>query len=127
MHLKQIGTIHSPLTDKATAPKLGSENAPDATLIIAPAYAKAMDDLTEGMTIIVLTWLDRADRSFLRVHPRGDTSRPMRGVFATRSPDRPNPIGLHEVVIKKMDGLTLTIGPMEALDQTPVVDIKPTL
>jgi len=125
MHLKQIGTIHSTLNDKATAPKQGRENAPDATLTIDPAYAEGLDGLAVDAKLVILTWLDRADRSYLKVHPRGDKSRPQRGVFTTRSPDRPNPIGLHEVTLRSIDGLTLTIGPIEALDGTPVVDIKP--
>lgn len=125
MELKRIGTVRSPLNDRASAPKQGNENAPDAVIDIDPSYAEALDGLKDGSKLVLLCWLDRADRSYLKVHPRGDTSRPQRGVFATRSPDRPNPIGLHEVTVRSIKGLTLTVGPLEALDGTPVVDIKP--
>ncbi|MBU1612144.1 MAG: tRNA (N6-threonylcarbamoyladenosine(37)-N6)-methyltransferase TrmO [Proteobacteria bacterium] len=125
MHLVEIGRVRSRLTDKATAPKSEHEGAPDALVAINPAYAEALDDLEPGATVVLITWLDRADRSTLKVHPRGDPSRPLRGVFTTRSPDRPNPLGLHEVTIRSIDNLTLTLGPLEALDGTPVVDIKP--
>ncbi len=127
MQLKQIGVVHSTLTDKSSAPKQGSEGAPDALVEIYPAYAKALEGLELGAKIILITWLHKADRSYLKVHPRGDQSRPARGVFTTRSPDRPNPLGLHEVTVRHIDSLTLTVGPLEVLDKTPVVDIKPVL
>lgn len=127
MQLRRIGTVRSVLDDKATAPKQGTEDAPDAVVEVDPAYCDALQGLEAGARIVLVTWLDRADRSYLKVHPRGDASRPKRGVFTTRSPDRPNPVGLHEVTIKAMDGLTLTVGPLEALDRTPVIDIKPSL
>ncbi len=125
--LRAIGKVRSALRNKATAPKQGHENAPDAHIEIFPAYADALDGLEVGARLILLCWLDRADRNYLKVHPRGDTTRQIRGVFATRSPDRPNPIGLHEVTLKAIDGLQLLVGPLEALDKTPLVDIKPVL
>ncbi len=125
MQLKQIGVVRSALTDKKSAPKQGSEGAPDAVIEIGPAYAQALDGLKPGAKIVLITWLHKADRSCLKVHPRGDKSCPVRGVFTTRSPDRPNPLGLHEVIVRHIDSLTLTVGPLEALDGTPVVDIKP--
>ena len=126
MKLVRIGTVRSPLTDRWTAPKQASEGAPAARIEIEPAYAEALDGLAPGQRIILLTWLHQADREILRVHPRGDTSRAMRGVFSTRSPDRPNPLGLHEATLTAVDGLTLTVEPLEAIDGTPVVDIKST-
>jgi tRNA-Thr(GGU) m(6)t(6)A37 methyltransferase TsaA len=115
------------LNDRATAPKQGDEGAPDAWLEFAPEFADAMRDLEPGADVLVLTWLDRANRDVLVVHPRGDTSRPPTGVFATRSPDRPNPIGLHRVTVLRVDGLRVLVRDLEALDGTPVVDVKPVL
>jgi tRNA-Thr(GGU) m(6)t(6)A37 methyltransferase TsaA len=112
--LHPIGTVESPLTDPADAPKQGDEGAPDAWLVLEPECVPALDGLRPGAEVIVLTWLDRADRSVLRVHPRDDPSRPEHGVFSTRSQDRPNPIGLHRVTILAIDG-------------TPVLDLKPVL
>jgi tRNA-Thr(GGU) m(6)t(6)A37 methyltransferase TsaA len=127
LRLQAIGTIASALTSRRDAPKQGSEGAPDAWLDVHPWAAAALLGLSVGDEIIVITWLDRARRDVLQVHPRSDPRRPLAGVFATRSPDRPNPLGLHPVVIRSIDGLRLRIGPMEALDGTPVVDIKPVL
>lgn len=125
MTLHAIGVVHSVLTDKATAPKFETENAPPATVVLDPAYAAAARDLAPGQEILLFTWLHQADRSCQAVHPRGDLSRPLTGVFSTRSPARPNPIGLHQVRLTTVDGNVLSIEALEALDGTPVIDIKP--
>ena len=125
--LRPIGTIRSTLRTRKGAPKQGSEGAPDAWLEVKKFAAPALDGLVAGGDIIVVTWLHRARRSVLKVHPRSDPRRPLTGVFATRSPDRPNPLGLHRVTIRKIDGKRLLIGPIEAIDETPVVDIKPVI
>ena len=125
--LTQIGTVESPLTDPASAPKQGDEGAPDAWLNFAPAVLVGLEGLRAGDEVIVLTWLHRARRDVLRVHPRGDTSRPQQGVFNTRSPDRPNPIGLHRVQILSIDRTRVQVRNLEAVDGTPIVDLKPTL
>lgn len=125
--LRPIGRIVSDLRAAGDAPRQGSEGAPDAWLDVDATCAPALDGLAAGDDVIVLTWLDRADRAILVVHPRGDTANPLTGVFATRSPHRPNPIGLHRVTVRAIDGLRLRIGPIEALDGTPVVDVKPVL
>ena len=125
--LVPIGHVESPLTEAAVAPKQGFEGAPDAWLVLAPDVAEALDGLEAGARVIVLTWLDRADRSVLRVHPRDDRSNPMRGVFTTRSADRPNPIGLHEVEVLDVQGNRVKVSDLEALDGTPVLDLKPVI
>ena len=125
--LRAIGVVCSPLTRRADAPRQGDEGAPDATVLLDPAYAEALEGVRVGDELVLLTWLHEADRSVLQVHPRDDESRPLTGVFATRSSDRPNPIGLHEVAVAGIDGLELAVGPLEAVDGTPVVDIKPVL
>jgi tRNA-Thr(GGU) m(6)t(6)A37 methyltransferase TsaA len=122
-----IGTVQSPLTDPASAPSQGDEGAPDAWLVFEPAVLEALDGIRTGEEIIVLTWLDRARRDVLRVHPRGDASRPQQGVFSTRSPDRPNPIGLHRVQIASIDAGRVRVRNLEAVDGTPIVDVKPVL
>ncbi len=128
MTLVAIGIVLSPLTDPALAPKQGSEGAPEAWLVFREPMREGLADLREGDEVIVLTWLDRADRDVLRVHPRDDPSRPLTGVFATRSADRPNPIGLHRVRIVAVDGgLRFRVSDMEALHLTPIVDVKPVL
>jgi tRNA-Thr(GGU) m(6)t(6)A37 methyltransferase TsaA len=120
-----LGHVRSPLTDRASAPKSGNEGAPEAWLELDPAYAPALLGLTVGMRILVVTWLHQGDRTTLQCHPRGDATRPLRGVFATRSPDRPNPLGLHEVEIRELaEPARLRVYPLEAIDGTPVVDIK---
>lgn len=124
IELVVIGSVESPLTDPVTAPKQGFEGAPDATVVIAPEYAPALHGIGPGSEIVLLTWLDRARRDVLAVHPRDDLSRPLTGVFATRSQDRPNPIGLHRVRVLAMDGLRLRVRDLEALDGTPVLDVK---
>jgi tRNA-Thr(GGU) m(6)t(6)A37 methyltransferase TsaA len=127
MELVAIGTVESPLSDRASAPKQGDEGAPEAWLVFEPAFATALDGIVAGDELLVLTWLDRARRDVLRVHPRGDPNRAVQGVFNTRSPDRPNPIGLHRVTVTEIDGARLRVRELEALDGTPVVDVKPLL
>jgi tRNA-Thr(GGU) m(6)t(6)A37 methyltransferase TsaA len=122
-----IGTVESPLTDAASAPKQGDEGAPEAWMVFDPAVAAGLRDIRSGDEIIVLTWLHRARRDVLRVHPRDDTTEPERGVFSTRSADRPNPIGLHQVEVVAVDGTRLKVRNLEALDGTPIVDVKPVL
>ncbi len=121
-----IGHVESTLRDRASAPKQGA-GAPDAWLVIAPEYAEGLSDLRVGDEIVLLTWFDRADRTVLSTRPRDDPANPLTGVFSTRSPDRPNPIGLHVVRVRDRDGLRVQVGPLEALDGTPVVDLKPVL
>jgi tRNA-Thr(GGU) m(6)t(6)A37 methyltransferase TsaA len=125
--LKPIGTVESPLTDMASAPKQGHEGAPDAWLVLEPGVLEGLQGLQAGNQVIVITWLDRARRDVLRVHPRDDVANPKQGVFNTRSADRPNPIGLHPVEVLAVDGPRVRVGPLEALDGTPVLDVKPVL
>jgi tRNA-Thr(GGU) m(6)t(6)A37 methyltransferase TsaA len=127
MKLEPIGVVHSTLIDRKNAPRQGSEGAPEAWIEIDPKYREALLLTNVGDEILVLTWLHAAKRDVLQVRPRSDPRNPITGVFATRSPDRPNPIGLHPVTIKEIDGLRLLVGPIEAIDGTPVVDIKPVL
>jgi tRNA-Thr(GGU) m(6)t(6)A37 methyltransferase TsaA len=122
-----IGHVESPLTDKATAPKQGREGSPEAWLVFEPAILEGLDGVEAGDEVILLTWLDRADRSVLRVHPRDDVDNPMRGVFGTRSADRPNPIGLHPVRVVEIDGNRVRVRDLEALDGTPILDVKPVI
>lgn len=123
--LKQIGRVESPLTDPAAAPKQGTEGGADAWLVIESDYLQALTDIAAGDRLIVLTWLDRADRSTLRVHPRDDPQNPETGVFSTRSADRPNPIGLHEVTVLAVQEDRIQVSDLEAVDGTPVIDLKP--
>lgn len=125
--LQPVGSVESSLTDRDQAPRQGDEGAPPAWLVLDPSMRPAMDGLAVGAEVIVLTWLDRAHRDVLRVRPRGDQSRPEQGVFSTRSPDRPNPIGLHQVRIVAIDGARIAVRNLEALDRTPILDIKPLL
>jgi tRNA-Thr(GGU) m(6)t(6)A37 methyltransferase TsaA len=125
--LRPIGRVASSLTELNGAPAQGDEGAPDAVIDVRPELRAALSGLTVGDRLIVLTWLDRGDRAVLEAHPRGDTSRERLGVFATRSPDRPNPVGLHEVTLLAIDDTTLAVGPLEVVDGTPVLDIKPVL
>jgi tRNA-Thr(GGU) m(6)t(6)A37 methyltransferase TsaA len=122
-----IGWVESPLKDRAQAPRQGDEGAPDAWLLFQPEVADGLRDLAPGAEIIVLTWLDRAARDVLVTRPRDDPARPPTGVFSTRSPDRPNPIGLHRVRVVAAEGLRILVRPLEALDRTPVIDVKPVL
>jgi tRNA-Thr(GGU) m(6)t(6)A37 methyltransferase TsaA len=125
--LIRVATVESPLTDRTAAPKQGDEGAPEATLVFEVGFAEALDGIATGDEIVLLTWLDRASRDVLRVHPRDDMTRPEQGVFSTRSADRPNPIGLHRVTVLSIDGPRLRVSGLEALDGTPVVDVKPAL
>jgi len=125
--VRPIGFVRSALRDLREAPRQGSEGAPDAWLDVDPAMAPALSGIAAGDHIIVITWLERARRDVLSVHPRGEPENPLAGVFATRSPDRPNPIGLHRVVVREISANRLRVGPIEAVDGTPVVDIKPVL
>jgi tRNA-Thr(GGU) m(6)t(6)A37 methyltransferase TsaA len=125
--VRPIGYIESPLVDANTAPKQGFEGAPDAWLVFAPNVAEAARDLTVGAEVFVLTWLHHARRDVLAVHPRDDLRNPETGVFSTRSQDRPNPIGLHRVQIAAIDGLRMLVRDLEAVDGTPIVDVKPVL
>lgn len=127
IELTPVGWVESPLTDPAAAPKQGDEGAPDAWLALDAGLLAGLEGIAVGEEIIVLTWLDRAQRDVLSVHPRGDRSRPAQGVFTTRSPDRPNPIGLHRVEVAEIDGSRLRVHRLEALDRTPVLDLKPVL
>jgi len=125
--LRPIGVIRSTITERSQAPKQGSEGAPDVWLEVNAFAAEALDGLAVGDELIVITWLHRSNRETLKVHPRSDPQRRLTGVFATRSPDRPNPLGLHQVTVCEIVEHRLRIGPMEAIDGTPVVDIKPVL
>ncbi|HEV9036713.1 MAG TPA: tRNA (N6-threonylcarbamoyladenosine(37)-N6)-methyltransferase TrmO [Puia sp.] len=125
--LEPIGSIKSPLKNLDEAPKQGYESAPEAWIELRKEYAPAMDGIRPGDAIILITWLHRASRNVLKVHPRGEERNPLTGVFATRSPDRPNPLGLHRVNVLAIDGVRIKVGPLEAIDGTPVVDIKPVL
>ena len=127
IRLRPVGRVESPIADLASAPKQGDEGAPDAWLVFDEGVLEALDGIAAGDELIVLTWFDRADREVLSVHPRGDSSRPRQGVFATRSPDRPNPIGLHRVEVASIDGRRMLVTELEALDGTPIVDVKPVL
>ena len=122
-----VGYVESPLTERAQAPRQGDEGAPAAWLVFEPTVADAIRDLVAGTQVIVLTWFDQADRTVQVTRPRDDPARPPTGVFSTRSPDRPNPIGLHRVQIVQADGLRVQVRTLEALDGTPVVYIKPVL
>jgi tRNA-Thr(GGU) m(6)t(6)A37 methyltransferase TsaA len=122
-----IGEVESSLTDPASAPKQGHEGAPDAWLVIEPTALEGLKGIRPGDQVIVLTWLDRARRDVLRVHPRDDITNPEQGVFNTRSADRPNPIGLHPVEIVSIEGRRISVRNLEALDGTPILDIKPVL
>jgi tRNA-Thr(GGU) m(6)t(6)A37 methyltransferase TsaA len=125
--VRPIGVIRSRLKARGAAPMQGSEGAPDAWLEVKPFAAEGLRGLAAGDEVIVVTWFHRARRDLLRVYPRGDRRRPLTGVFATRSPDRPNPLGLHRVTVRRIAGSRLRIGPIEAIDGTPVIDIKPVL
>ena len=126
--LVPVGHVRSPLTDRALAPKQGDEGAHDAWLEFEPAYEPALADVRVGEEILVLTWLDRGERATLRVQPRDDPDAPLRGVFSTRSADRPNPVGLHRVRVLAVESpARMRVGGLEAVDGTPVIDVKPVL
>jgi tRNA-Thr(GGU) m(6)t(6)A37 methyltransferase TsaA len=123
-NVRAVGRVESSLTDLDAAPRQGDEGAPDATVVFVPEVADALADLRAGNDVILLTWLDRADRDVLAVHPRDNENLPLTGVFSTRSSHRPNPIGLHRVTVLARDGLRVRVGPLEAVDGTPVLDVK---
>ncbi|HEX6864959.1 MAG TPA: tRNA (N6-threonylcarbamoyladenosine(37)-N6)-methyltransferase TrmO [Thermoanaerobaculia bacterium] len=126
--LTPIGSVSSPLRRREQAPKQGNEGAPEAWLVFEPEFEAGLTDLRAGEEILVLTWLDRGDRQTLEVHPRDDLSAPLRGVFSTRSQDRPNPVGIHRVrIVERESPLRFKVLDLEALDGTPVIDVKPVL
>jgi tRNA-Thr(GGU) m(6)t(6)A37 methyltransferase TsaA len=125
--LRPVGVVRSELRDREVAPMQGDEGAPDAWIELRPEVAPAAASLAPGDELLVLTWFHEADRSVLEVHPRSDPSRPLTGVFSTRSPDRPNPVGLHRVKVLTVEKQRIRIGPLEAIDGTPVIDLKPVL
>lgn len=125
--LHPIGVVESPLTDPAAAPKQGHEGSPDAVIVFDAAMWAGFEGVTAGDTVIALTWLDRADRTVLRVHPRDDPQTSMRGVFSTRSADRPNPIGIHVIEVIELAGGRMRVRNLEAVHGTPVLDIKPVI
>ncbi|TDW76854.1 tRNA (N6-threonylcarbamoyladenosine(37)-N6)-methyltransferase TrmO [Kribbella pratensis] len=125
--LQQVARVESSLRDLADAPRQGDEGAPDAWIVFDEKVRDALADIKTGDELILITWFDRADRDVQKVHPRSDTTRPPTGVFSTRSPDRPNPLGLHRVTVLAVDDLRLQVNNLEALDGTPIVDVKPVL
>jgi len=125
--IKPIGVIRSDLASRGAAPHQGFEGAPDAWLEVNSTVAEGLEGIAAGDEMVLITWLHQADRDLLKVHPRRDPNRPLTGVFATRSPDRPNPLGLHRVTVLEIAGNRLKVGPLEAIDGTPIVDIKPVL
>lgn len=128
MTIVPIGSVSSPLVHPEHAPKQGSEGSPEAWLVFEPEFEAGLEDLQAGEEILVLTWLDRGDRETLKVHPRDDQSVPLRGVFSTRSQDRPNPIGIHRVrIVERESPLRFKVLDLEAIDGTPIVDVKPVL
>jgi tRNA-Thr(GGU) m(6)t(6)A37 methyltransferase TsaA len=127
LELRPIGVVESSLDDLDAAPKQGGEGAPEAWIVLEPAVVDGLDGIEAGARVLVITWLHLGDRDVLRVHPRDDVMNPLRGVFATRSASRPNPIGLHEVEVLEVGGDRLRVQPLEAVDGTPVVDLKPVL
>ena len=125
--VKAVGFVESTLKNRRDAPMQGNEGAPDAWIKIVPAFARAVEGIAVGQEIILITWLHESRRDVMKVHPRSDKKAPLTGVFATRSPDRPNPLGLHQVKVLEIHGSRIRVGPLEAIDGTPVVDIKPVL
>jgi tRNA-Thr(GGU) m(6)t(6)A37 methyltransferase TsaA len=125
--LEPIGWVHSSLERTAEAPKQGFEGAPNATLEMGPEFVRGLDAIRAGQEIIILTWLHEADRKVLAVHPRDDPNNPLTGVFATRSADRPNPVGLHRVKVLDVEGNRLEVEGLEAINGTPVIDLKPVI
>lgn len=125
--VRAIGFVESPLMDRASAPRQGDEGAPDAWLVFEPDVVDGLEGIAASDALLVFTWLDRAQRDVLRVHPRGDFERAEQGVFNTRSPDRPNPIGLHRVEVVSVEGRRARVRSLEALDGTPILDVKPVL
>jgi L-fuculose-phosphate aldolase len=124
MRLKAVGVIRSELKSLDQCPKQNTKQAPEAVVELKQEYAEAAEDLKVGQEILLLTWFHLSDRDTLKVHPRGDMNRPLTGVFSTRSPARPNPIAVHHAAVTAIDGLRITLDHLEALDGTPVLDIK---
>jgi tRNA-Thr(GGU) m(6)t(6)A37 methyltransferase TsaA len=127
IEVKPVGMIESPLTERAAAPKQGNEGAPRAWIAFEPELIDALQGIEPGDEILVFTWLDRGDREVLQTRPRDDPANPIQGVFNTRSPDRPNPIGLHPVTVVAVEGARMLVSELEALDGTPVLDVKPVI
>jgi tRNA-Thr(GGU) m(6)t(6)A37 methyltransferase TsaA len=127
IELKPVGRVESPLSDRAQAPKQGNEGAPQAWLVFEPDLLDALHGIEPGAEVLVFTWLDRGRRDVLQARPRDDPANPVQGVFNTRSPDRPNPIGLHPATVVEVDGPRLLVDRLEALDGTPVLDLKPVI
>jgi tRNA-Thr(GGU) m(6)t(6)A37 methyltransferase TsaA len=125
--LRPIGWVRSSIVDRADAPRQGNEGGVEVSIEIEPDVVLALDGIEVGAEIVVLTWLHEAKRDVLRTHPRNDPANPITGIFATRSPDRPNPIGLHTVTVLERNADSLRVAPMEAIDGTPVIDLKPVL
>ena len=125
--LRRIGVVRSSVTDRKDAPRQGYEGAPEASIEVDAGFVRGLDGITAGDDIVLLTWLHLGQREVLEVRPRKDPRNPLTGVFATRSPDRPNPIGLHRVTVTRIEGARLDVRPLEVIDGTPVVDIKPVL
>lgn len=125
--MNPIGIIRSGISDRESAPNQGNEGAPDAWLEMDPEFLEGLDNITVGTEIILITWFHMACRDILKLHPRRDLKAPLEGVFSTRSPDRPNPLGLHRVAVLEIFGNRFRVGPLEAIDGTPIVDIKPVL
>lgn len=127
IQIKAVGWVESPLTERAAAPKQGNEGAPEAWIAFEPDLLDALHGIEPGDEVLVLTWLDRGNREVLQTRPRDDPANPIQGVFATRSPDRPNPIGLHPVTVLEIEGARMRVSELEALDGTPVLDVKPVI
>ncbi len=127
IEVKPVGRVESPLTERAEAPKQGKEGAPEAWIVFEPHLVEALRGIEPGDEILVFTWLDRGDREVLQTRPRDDPANPIQGVFNTRSPDRPNPIGLHPVTVVEIEGPRMLVSELEALDGTPVLDVKPVI
>lgn len=127
IEVKPVGRVESPLTERAMAPKQGNEGAPEAWIVFEPDLVDALQGIEPGDEILVFTWLDRGDREVLQTRPRDDPANPIQGVFSTRSPDRPNPIGLHPVTVVAIEGPRILVNELEALDGTPVLDVKPVI
>jgi tRNA-Thr(GGU) m(6)t(6)A37 methyltransferase TsaA len=125
--LRPIGVVRSSVIDRKNAPRQGYEGAPEAAVEVAAEFRRGLDGIQAGDEVVLLTWLHEGQREVLEVRPRKDPLNPLTGVFATRSPDRPNPIGLHRVIVTSVDGARLGVRPLEVIDGTPVVDIKPVL
>jgi len=127
IEIKPVGRVESPLTERAQAPKQGDEGAPEAWIVFEPDLVDALQGIEPGDEVLVLTWLDRGDRDVLQTRPRDDPANPLQGVFNTRSPDRPNPIGLHPVTVVAIEWSRMLVSELEALDGTPVIDVKPVI